>query len=638
MKKRIFSLVLLSCLLLSSCDIIPFHFSNDESIETTYEEGYYLVGMGSFINGANWSVSSGLMFTAAETTSSDISAAYYIKDLSLEIGDAFKVEYYPSLNELPYYDLSSEAFLLGYVSIASNSNSEVDIKVSGRYSISIVISTSGRFSISIYLGSSFSGSTTKEDITGPVTIDLYANGDQHGVIESGSGYVSYPTYITYIKNQMNKCENPVLISNGDLWQGTYESNIYYGEILTELLDVAGYSAFTLGNHEFDWGQDVIKKNEKLTNVPFLGANIVYYQTDTLVDYVNPYTIIETSSDLTVGIIGAIGPDQWSSITSSYVQDIDFIDPVGPIQTYSDKLRTDYDCDIIVASFHAGTDDSESWITKLSKTSSKTGLPYIDAAFTSHDHSPKYGTISGVPYANSGTKNANLSHIQLTWEDGIVTSSKAENLDTSPSKISSYKEDSEARALIDSKITSADKVKADEVEGKLGSTFYRYCDSGHYGPRLVSAAMYSYVKSSGYDVTCAFVNDTRANLSYGNVTYANILEAVPFFNKTVIMDVSGRVLKNELSYAYGSSGRTISVMYYAPSSVTINNNETYRIAAYDYLAYHMNANTRKYNYFSDFIVVAELPMWPADYISNYMNSFSGTITQSDFPNSYYTCLS
>ncbi len=475
--------------------------------------------------------------------------------------------------------------------------------------------------------------------SGTYTVTLFANGDQHGVIESGSGYVSYPTYITYVKEQMESHDNSILISNGDLWQGTYESNIYYGEILTELLDVAGYSCMTLGNHEFDWGQDVIKENKEKTDVPFLGCNIVYYGTDTLVDYVEPYTVVDTEDGLRVGIIGAINPDQWSSITSSYVQDIDFIDPVEPIEKYSDYMRSTLGCEIIVASFHAGTDDAREYITTLGEESPNTGLPYIDAAFTSHDHTPMNGKIGGVPYANSGDKNCRLSRITLTWSNGKVTSSSTTNLNTASLSTTAYPEDEGARELIDSKITSEDKNKGKEVEGKLDTSFKRYCDSGDYGPRLAARSMYEYCKSEGYgDITCAFVNDTREVLPTGNVTYANILEAVPFFNRTVIMKVSGRVLNNELRYAYGGS-RSGTVMYYAPNtSVKINNNSTYTIAAYDYLAYHMNASTRNYNYFTEFEVVTELEMWPVDYIADYMNTFSGTISTSNFPDENYTCLS
>ncbi|MCD8209407.1 MAG: 5'-nucleotidase C-terminal domain-containing protein [Coprobacillus sp.] len=475
---------------------------------------------------------------------------------------------------------------------------------------------------------------------GSYTITLYANGDQHGVIEAGSGYVSYPTYITYIKEQMAGHDNSILISNGDLWQGTYESNIYYGEVLTELLDVAGYSCMTLGNHDFDWGQDVIRENKEKTNVPFLGCNIVYYGTDTLVDYVEPYTIVDTDCGLRVGIIGAINPDQWSSISSSYVQDIDFIDPLEPMQKYSDYMRSTLGCEIIVASFHAGTDDARSYISALGEESPNTGLPYIDAAFTSHDHTPNNGKINGVPYINSGDKNSYLSRITLNWSNGKVTSSETRNLNTASLSKNSYPEDEEARELIDNKITTEDKNKGNEVEGKLATSFYRYCSSGNYGPRLAARSMYEYCTSEGYNnLTCVFVNDTRAVLSAGNVTYANILEAVPFFDKTVIMKVKGSVLSRELRYAYGSGNSSASVLYYAPSETKINSNTTYTIAAYDYLAYHMNASTRQYNYFTEFEVVAELDMWPVDYISSYMNSFNGAAIDIDvFPEENYTCLS
>ncbi|MCD8195407.1 MAG: hypothetical protein LUD22_03845, partial [Coprobacillus sp.] len=379
-------------------------------------------------------------------------------------------------------------------------------------------------------------SSSNTNVDGSITIDIFANGDQHGVVESNTSYASYPTYVSYIKEQMNKCDYPILISNGDLWQGTYESNINYGKLLTECLDDVSYSCMTLGNHEFDWGQDVIRENTELTDVPFLGANIVDYQTKTLMDYVEPYTIVDVGP-VNVGIIGCIGPDQWSSITSNYVLDIEFLDPVDVIKEYSDELRTEKDCDIVIASFHAGTDDASNWIYELGYTSSVSGLPYIDAAFTSHDHYYTTGKTNGVVYANSGSKNAKLSHISLTYQDGKVISSKAENLDTSASSLKNYSEDSKIRAVIDSYIDEDAKNKANEVEGSLSSSFGRYCDNtDNYGPRLAAKAMYEYTASEGYDVCAAFVNDARALLPSGNVTYSDILEAFPFFNNTIIMEV------------------------------------------------------------------------------------------------------
>ncbi len=625
--------IFLTCiLLLSGCDLS----SGSNRSKDKYEEGYYIVGRGSFNSGVAYSLESAILFDELETENEDIYCAYQKLNVSFSIGDVFKIEHYPSENYLNYYDLESEAFNYNNFSRSSSDQEEIQVLKSGNYNLYIVMYNSGLMTIDCTLGDDTEPNSSLP-INTKINIDIFANGDQHGVVEANSSYASYPTYVSYIKDTMSEYEYPLLLSNGDLWQGTYESNINYGKLLTDCLDDAGYVSMTLGNHEFDWGEEAIKENKEISGVPFLGANIVKYDiskrqpTDELVDYVDPYTIVEVGP-LNIGIIGVIGPDQWSSITSKFVQDVYFLDPEDVIKEYSDLLRVDFNCQIVIASFHAGTSDSRAWITSLGNTSPVSGEPYINAAFTSHDHNAVVGKINGVPYANSGTKDAYLSHITLTYDNGSI-SGNATNINTSSSNLSKYSEDKEIRTIIDSYIDDNAKVKADEIEGTLSSSFGRYCDnSDNYGPRLAAKAMYEYCVSENYYVDCAFVNDARAVLPAGEVSYANILEAFPFFNETTIMSVTGRVLKNEVRYANSS------VVYYAPTGFTINDNKTYTVAAYDYLAYHCNSNSRNYNYFTEFTEIDSLPMWPVDYISSYMNSFSGSITKDSFPDYNYNCIS
>ncbi len=469
------------------------------------------------------------------------------------------------------------------------------------------------------------------DPEGTYTIDLYANGDQHGVINETryNSYYNSPSFgkfVTYTKTQMSNCANPILISNGDLWQGSYESNFNYGNLLTDAINEAGYSCMTVGNHEFDWGQEVLKENAERSEIPFLAANIVYYGTDTLLEYTEPYTVVKTDCGLKVGVVGVIGTDQWSSITSTYVQDLEFTDPETAIKKYSDILRVDEGCEIVVASFHQGTSDSTTAIANCGKTSSVSGKPYIDAAFTSHDHSYTDGYSGGVPYANSGCNLADLSHIQLKYNAGDVSCTKCENLMTFTSKTGNYKEDEGVKAIADSYLTDDIVSKGQRVAGTLSGDFSRYGEA----PNMMAEAMYNYAQACGYDVCLAMVNNGRADLTSGTVTYANLSSTFPFFNKTVIMEATGKDILSEAGYTY---------YYSANTTQTIENSTSkkYLIAVYDYLAYHMTTSStsgrRYYNYFYyGFTVKAELETYPYDYLYDYMTSQSGTIKSTDYSSS------
>src|SRR5438132_1419969 len=69
-------------------------------------------------------------------------------------------------------------------------------------------------------------------------------------------------------------EHTVLLDSGDAWQGTFISNANKGEAVTKAMSLMRYDALALGNHEFDWGQDVVAQRAKEATFPFLAANVV----------------------------------------------------------------------------------------------------------------------------------------------------------------------------------------------------------------------------------------------------------------------------------------------------------------------------------------------------------------------------
>ena len=107
-------------------------------------------------------------------------------------------------------------------------------------------------------------------------VDLYAINDFHGSVNENGNERGILKVGTYLK-QKRKQDNTLVLSSGDMWQGSIESNYNRGELLTYVMNNVGFDCFTLGNHEFDWGVSVIKDNKQLVSyTKFLGANIYNY--------------------------------------------------------------------------------------------------------------------------------------------------------------------------------------------------------------------------------------------------------------------------------------------------------------------------------------------------------------------------
>ncbi|MCD8209408.1 MAG: 5'-nucleotidase C-terminal domain-containing protein [Coprobacillus sp.] len=593
-------------------------------------EPMYLVGYGSYVNGLNYDKDSGVALKTIE--SSRYRYVQEVTDLYLSVGDVFQI--IPEEGEyiIENYNTDSEAFVGNNVTLYNDN--QVDILKSGYYNIKVTYDGDTKEQwVDITFGKDTTDNLNPEVVTTPITIDFFANGDQHGVLEetqyNSETLPSMPEYVSFIYEQIENCEgSSILLSNGDLWQGTYESNFNYGALLNEIINEVGYVSFTLGNHEWDWGEEVIRENKSHSQVPYLAANVVYRDTEEIVNYAQPYTIVEKDG-LKIGIIGVIGKGQITSITSTMVDDIEFLYEEDAIIEYSDRLRTEFGCDLVIASMHAGTSDERSTMRDLSKVSDVSGKPYVDAAFTAHDHKATYGTMSGLAYANSGDNNQNLSHISLTYDSGEVTYNTIENLSTSEVS-ETYIEDIRTRELIDTYCDDEIKNKGNEIVGSIDSTF----SDTKEAPNMLAQAMYEYVTSSGYSIDVAICNEARAKLYKGDVTYRNLLDAYPFFNKTIIMEVTGIELSTVAKSNY----------YYSPdSSLSINAtySDTYTIAICDYLAFHTGTNRAYDNFFASsdpFVIKGELEKYPCDIVYDYIKGKGGSLLASDYVGSNFSFLS
>ena len=117
-----------------------------------------------------------------------------------------------------------------------------------------------------------------------VTFDVYSVNDLHGKLTDGDNHPGVDELSAYFKNAKAKNENTILLSAGDMWQGASESNLTRGNIITEWMNEMDFVSMTLGNHEYDWGEDAIENNAELAEFPFLALNVYDKATNQRVDY------------------------------------------------------------------------------------------------------------------------------------------------------------------------------------------------------------------------------------------------------------------------------------------------------------------------------------------------------------------
>ena len=126
------------------------------------------------------------------------------------------------------------------------------------------------------------------------------------------------------------------------------ANLTEGEALMDMMMIMEYDALGIGNHEFDYGIEPFKRGINKVSFPVLGANIFYKDTERL--FSRAYTILERNG-LRLGVIGIIGLDARSVILPSYVEGLDFRDPIPYVRKAVKELKPLVD--VIVVLTHQG---------------------------------------------------------------------------------------------------------------------------------------------------------------------------------------------------------------------------------------------------------------------------------------------
>ena len=373
--------------------------------------------------------------------------------------------------------------------------------------------------------------------TDPVVI-VHTN-DVHGAVE---GYAK----VAALADQYAAEGAYVLVLDaGDFSQGDTSVSLSEGATAIELMNMAGYDAVALGNHEFDYGFEALKKNMESAQFPVLAANVKYNGELAFDDA----AVFTTPGGTKIGVFGLDTPETATKAHPGKIQGVTFAggeEMYAIAQEMVDMLKNE-GCNYIICLGHLGIDD-ETAATANRSIDLLEKVTGIDVFIDGHSHSTEEEIVEKT---NADRKVG----------DTVVTSTgtKIENIGVVTIKDSTITTETvlaeEVEAPADSEITARANAIIAEIEADYGTVFAKteITLNGEKAPGnrteetnlgdLITDALVWGAGQQGETVDAAITNGggIRATIEAGDITKKDINTVLPFGNTLSIIKITGAEL-------------------------------------------------------------------------------------------------
>ena len=413
--------------------------------------------------------------------------------------------------------------------------------------------------------------------------------DIHGAMTpmptKDGGQIGGVSYMAGVINEFKKEGNYILVDAGDWGQGTMESNLSHGKVMTNVMNELHYDAIEIGNHEFDWGRQAFDDIIKEAKVPVLCSNIVTEKGE-LLPGVRPYVIKEVDG-VKVGIVGTIADDLPDGVDPKNIAGLKFLDSVETTKKYIDEIKGQGADLILVLSHEIDSDDE-----RLAKEAD--GIIIIGG----HSHNNKIDAVNNSLIIKAGTQCKQVGHLRLNikTEHGQKTVSyENELIVVDVNKVGNP--DREIEKIIEPSVKKAESERI-KIVGSTDITLT------HDRLKLEESPMADFLTdairlSTGSDIAVQSSSGVRDQIFKGKITCGDLYRAFPFDNQVVCIDITGKQLSNIMETSAGQtkdylqvSGMTLDIDTRKPSGqrvsnikvngISLDNDRTYRIAINDLL--------------------------------------------------------
>lgn len=375
---------------------------------------------------------------------------------------------------------------------------------------------------------------------------VYAETQYDGVVRGGLDRVS-----ALVKKERLENQHVLLVDNGDSIQGNSMAFLFKGSHIIQAMNAMGYDALAIGNHEFNFGPDVLAARMWESNFPWLGAN--FYRVNPAAGKrwrPVPGSVIREIAGLKVAIVGAFVQDIPNWEQPAYIKNMVF---EGVLEaTREEVLKVRQEADLVVVLAHTGVRPRGVWRGPGPYDPGSAGeamakaIPEMDVLICGHSHRDVAEEfINGVLVTQAGYWGGALGKVTIQLEKPLgggraaVIGRKAEIIPVTPDM-------PQDPGLLEVLKPFEDKWKAwaseklGEITGELDFRQARVSE-----PEAVRLIHWAMLEATGADISFHVAFNNSTVLPAGPVTNQDVFDIYFYDNALFVLTLTGRQIKEAL---------------------------------------------------------------------------------------------
>jgi 2',3'-cyclic-nucleotide 2'-phosphodiesterase (5'-nucleotidase family) len=362
-----------------------------------------------------------------------------------------------------------------------------------------------------------------------VTLTILYTNDEHGWMsgqEEGQGAAEIAGLWA---TAFSESDAVLPVSGGDNWTGPAISTWFQGESMVEVMNTMGYAASAIGNHEFDFGLDVLAARIEQAGYPYLGANIRYKASGEIpTDLgIQPYTLVDAGG-IQVGIIGLSNVNTPSVTNPAHVGSLDFTDYADALREYVPEVRA-AGADLIIVPSHLCEDE----LTRLANEVADLGIAFFGGG---HCHETFAREAGGAVLLESGAYLRNYAYLTLTvnpqmGDFTVLDYGTEKNVGGIP------------QPQVAEIIAHWQELTDEELDVPIGYLENEIPKRSDEMAALITESwLWAYPAA---DVAITNWGGMRDRIPAGEITYADIISVMPFENVLIDVTLTGDELEQVL---------------------------------------------------------------------------------------------
>src|SRR5881296_437195 len=389
----------------------------------------------------------------------------------------------------------------------------------------------------------FSALAVAEQAHAQVAVTILHTSEHHGTIQPiehgpSAGLGGVERRAALIKQIRQEVEHLLVVDSGDLLMGTAMSSVYRGGADIAVMNLMGYDAVAVGNHDFDFGTRHLKRLRQEATFPFLCTNVRPQDPDVCQRHA-----IKHLGPVRVGLIGLIGKKNYpDTFNRAVVREVEFVDPIEAAKQAVGELRERVE--ILVAITHQDTEED----LALAKA-----VPGLDVLIGGHTEG-----FVGPVFVKTHRQGRTLGRLDLLYHEKTIMVAEARNLPVSaavPSDPDMAKLVRDYAWRLDAQTNQVIGEAAHAFDGENRDIRTRETNLGNLLADLAR-------QHTGTEIGLVNSGMIRSGIPAGPLTVKRVMEVLPFDSSLTSFTVTGATLQaaleNSVSRLPQASGRFLQV--------------------------------------------------------------------------------